>query len=98
MAVEDFYRRMRPHASDSKRLGAGKYFVAGCGVLTAGFAIRLAHSRETALALWYTVSAIVAGGLAGLFLLAFLSDRANRYGCYIGMAASLAFTLWAVLT
>jgi solute:Na+ symporter, SSS family len=98
VAVEDFYRRLRPLAPDSRRLGAGKYFVAGCGLLTAGFAIRLAHSRETALALWYTVSAIVAGGLAGLFLLAFLSDRANRYGCYIGMAASLTFTVWAVLT
>jgi SSS family solute:Na+ symporter len=40
----------------------------------------------------------VAGGLAGLFLLAFLSDRANRQGAYVGIGASLAFTLWAMLT
>ena len=75
-----------------------KCFVAICGVLTAAFAIRLAHSHETALGLWYTISAIVAGGLAGLFLLAFLTDRANRHGCYIGIAASLVFTTWATLT
>jgi solute:Na+ symporter, SSS family len=98
VAVEDFYRKLSPNATDQRRLQLAKYFVAICGVLTAALAIRLAHSRETALALWYTISAIVAGGLAGLFLLAFLTDRANRYGCYIGIFASLVFTSWATLT
>src|SRR6266849_6400426 len=98
VAVEDFYRKLRPRATDRRRLRVAKYCVALCGLVTAALAIRLAHSRETALSLWYTVSAIVAGGLAGLFLLAFLSDRANRYGCYTGIVASLAFTLWAALT
>jgi len=98
VAVEDFYRKLFPDATDQRRLRVAKYFVAVCGLLTAAFAIRLAYSRETALSLWYTISAIVAGGLAGLFLLAFLSDRANRYGCYIGIFASLAFTSWATLT
>ena len=98
VAVEDFYRKLSPGATDQRRLRVAKYCVAVCGVLTAVFAIRLAHSRETALSLWYTISAIVAGGLAGLFLLAFLTDRANRYGCYIGIFASLVFTTWATLT
>ncbi len=61
-------------------------------------ATALAHTNGTALALWYTVSAIVAGGLAGLFLLAFLSERAGKTAAYIGIAASLAFTAWATLT
>ena len=43
-------------------------------------------------------SAIVAGGLAGLFLLAFLSERASKTAAYIGIAASLVFTAWATLT
>jgi len=98
VAVEDFYRKLYPHAADQRRLRVAKYFVAGCGLLTAAFAIRLSHSLETALSLWYTISAIVAGGLAGLFLLAFLSDRANRYGCYVGIFASVVFTSWATLT
>jgi SSS family solute:Na+ symporter len=98
VAVEDFYRRLSPNATDQRRLRMAKYFVAICGVFTAAFAIRLAHSQETALSLWYTISAIVAGGLAGLFLLAFLTDRANRHGCYIGIFASLVFTTWATLT
>jgi SSS family solute:Na+ symporter len=40
----------------------------------------------------------VAAGLAGLFLLAFLSPRANKQGVYIGIAACLLFTTWATLT
>ena len=96
--VEDFYRKLRPQATDRRRLVVAKCFVAIFGVLTAITAIQLGHSRETALSLWYTVSAIVAGGLAGLFLLGFLSTRANPRGAYLGIVASLIFTAWATLT
>jgi SSS family solute:Na+ symporter len=50
------------------------------------------------LSFYFTVSSIVAGGLAGLFLLAFLSPRANPGGAYVGIAACLVFTTWATLT
>src|SRR5262249_17007190 len=43
-------------------------------------------------------TSIIAAGLAGLFLLAFLSPRANRQGVYIGVLACLIFTTWATLT
>jgi SSS family solute:Na+ symporter len=96
--VEDFYRKLRPQASDRQRLRTAKLLVAIFGILTAISAIRLVHAEGTALSLWYTVSAIVAGGLAGLFLLGFLSVRANGKGAYVGIAASLVFTAWATLT
>jgi SSS family solute:Na+ symporter len=48
--------------------------------------------------MWFSVSAVVSGGLAGLFLLAFLSRRAHRKGVYVGIAACWAFTIWATLT
>src|SRR5229473_2623167 len=54
VAVEDFYRKLRPRATDRRRLRVAKYCVALCGLVTAALAIRLAHSRETALSLWYT--------------------------------------------
>ena len=76
----------------------GKMLVAIYGVVAIFFAIQLAHSRGTALSLWYTLSAIVAGGLAGLFLLAFLSKRANKKGVFVGIIANLVFTTWATLT
>lgn len=98
VAVEDFYRRLYPHSTDGQRLRMGKLFVAICGAIAIFFAIQLSHSQGTALSLWYTLSAIVAGGLAGLFLLAFLSRRANGKGVIVGIVANLVFTIWATLT
>jgi solute:Na+ symporter, SSS family len=98
VVVEDFYRKLRPQATDQRRLRIAKCLVAVFGVLAAISAIQLGHTRGTALSLWYTTSAIVAGGLAGLFLLGFLSTRANRHGAYLGIVASLMFTTWATLT
>lgn len=98
VAVEDYYRALRPQATDRRRLRMAKALVAVVGALSAAAALILAHTTGSALAMWFAVSAIVSGGLAGLFLLAFLSRRANRQGAYIGIAASLACTIWAVLT
>jgi SSS family solute:Na+ symporter len=61
-------------------------------------ALLLAHTQGTALALYYAASSIVAGGLAGLFLLAFLSDRANSRGAMAGIVVNIIFTIWATLT
>jgi SSS family solute:Na+ symporter len=98
VVVEDFYRKLRPQATDQRRLRIAKCFVAVFGVLAAISAIQLGHTQGTALSLWYTISAIVAGGLAGLFLLGFLSTRANQHGAYLGIVASLMCTTWATLT
>jgi SSS family solute:Na+ symporter len=72
--------------------------VGGCGVLAIVVALRLVGSQGSALALYYTVTAIVAGGLAGLFLLAFLVRRAGRVAALLGIGANLIFTAWATLT
>jgi solute:Na+ symporter, SSS family len=96
--VEDFYRAARPASSDRQRLKMGRAVVAVVGTLSAVTAVVLAHSRGGALSMWFAVSAIFSGGLAGLFLLAFLSPRANPTGAHVGIAASLICTVWAVLT
>ncbi|MEO8025236.1 MAG: sodium:solute symporter [Bryobacteraceae bacterium] len=98
VGVEDFYRSYRPQATDGQRLRGGKWIVAVAGALCMVIAIVLAHSKGGALSMWFSVSAIVSGGLAGLFLLAFLSTRANRQGIYIGILATVLFTAWATAT
>jgi SSS family solute:Na+ symporter len=98
VAVEDYYRIFRPKATERQRLVVAKCVVAICGILCVIVATLLAHTNGSALSLWYTVSAIVGGGLAGLFLLAFLSERASRTGCYLAIAGSLIFTAYATLT
>ncbi len=72
IVVEDFYRFARPRSTDRQRLRAGKIVVVLSGIAAATVAMRLAHTQGSALSLYYTITAIVAGGLAGLFLLAFL--------------------------
>jgi SSS family solute:Na+ symporter len=98
VGVEDYYRALRPQSTDRQRLRCAKILVAAFGALCVVVATALAHTDGTALSLWYTVSAIAAGGLAGLFLLAFLVPRAGPAAAYTGIAASLAFTAYATLT
>jgi SSS family solute:Na+ symporter len=76
----------------------GKLIVAVCGVLAVGVGTIIALYSERVLSVYYIVTSIIAAGLAGLFLLAFLFPRANRQGVYVGIAACLAFTTWATLT
>jgi len=96
--VEDYYRILRPDSSERQRLGVARWIVGVCGMLCVVIALALAQTNGTALSLWYTVSAIVGGGVAGLFLLGFLFERASRIGANTGIAASLLFTVWATLT
>jgi solute:Na+ symporter, SSS family len=96
--VEDFYRAARPGSTDRDRLKAARVIVVTVGLLNAVTALVLVQTRGSALSMWFAVSAIASGGLAGLFFLAFLSKRASRTSAWIGIACSTVFTVWAVLT
>lgn len=87
VGVADLYRRFRPEAEDRECLRAGRGLVLLFGLLGILMALVLAHSSGEALSLWFNVSAILSGGLAGLFLLAALSRRANSRGALLGIAA-----------
>lgn len=98
VGVEDYYRKLRPDATDRRRLIVGKIIVGICGLLAVGIGALIAWKSERVLTLYYAVSSIVSGGLAGIFLLAFLSKRANRNGVWAGIILNLVFTAWATLT
>jgi SSS family solute:Na+ symporter len=98
IGVEDFYHLARPQSTDRERLMAGRLIVVFSGMAAGGVALRLAYTKGGALSVYYTITAIVAGGLAGLFLLAFLVRKANRAGALGGIVCNLIFTLWATLT
>jgi solute:Na+ symporter, SSS family len=98
VVVEDYYLRCRPQATDRQQLFAGKIIVAICGVIAVATAVYIAAKGQAMLSLYYAATSIVSAGLAGMFLLAFFSRRANRQGLWIGIICSLAFTTWATLT
>lgn len=96
--TEDFYSHFFPHHSDARRLRFGRMSIIVCGAMAIAIALRLTSTHGSALSLYYTATAIVAGGLAGLFLLAFLSRRAGRTAAWAGIIANLVFTAYATLT
>jgi solute:Na+ symporter, SSS family len=98
VAVEDYYRKLFPNATDARRLLVGKVVVAVCGVAALAIAIVIALAGERVFALYLTVSSILTGGIAGIFILAFLSRRSNKGGIWVGIIACLVFTTWATLT
>ena len=70
--VEDFYRAARPASTDKERLSAARVLVVIVGLLNVITALMLVQTKGSALSMWFAVSAIASGGLAGLFFLAFL--------------------------
>jgi SSS family solute:Na+ symporter len=96
--VEDFYAHFFPRHTDAQRLSFGKLSIVLCGALAIAIAVRISATHGAALPLYYAATAIVAGGLAGLFLLAFLAPRAGRTAALVGIAVSVLFTIYAVLT
>ena len=53
---------------------------------------------EGVLGTLFGLYAIVSAGIVGIFLLGLFSRRANWQGLYIGIAAAVLFTAYAVLT
>jgi len=98
VAVEDCYRRVRPDSTDRQRMVVAKVIVAVCGVIAVAAGAFIIRKGDSALNLYYAATSIVSAGLAGMFLLAFFSRRANRQGLWIGLMAALVFTAWATVT
>ncbi|MEY4387149.1 MAG: hypothetical protein RLY20_2432 [Verrucomicrobiota bacterium] len=98
VGVEDYYRKLRPASTDKERLMMGKIIVAVCGAIAVGIGAFIAWKSESALSFYYAATSILSAGLAGIFLLAFFSRRANKQGLWIGITLALVFTAWAVLT
>jgi solute:Na+ symporter, SSS family len=99
VGVEDYYKRLKPGKSDHQYLSAGKWMVVISGVVAAGIGgLYLNAGGEGVLGVVFTLYAIFSGGIVGIFLLGFLSARANRQGVNIGIIACIIFTAYAFLT
>jgi len=97
--LDDYYRRLRPAATDRHRLYVGRTIVAvagACGILMACMIARF--GEQNLLAFIFDMYAIFSGGIAGLFVLAFFTTRANRRGLNVGILACILFTAWTFLS
>lgn len=96
----DYFAHFFPKSSDRARLACGRWMVAvgGVGAAIAGSMMIPTEGSAPLMERVIMVATILAGGTLGLFCLGFLTTRATRRGCYIGMACCALFTTWAILT
>jgi SSS family solute:Na+ symporter len=99
VGVEDYYKKMRPTASDENYLSVSKWLivVSGCISVLIG-SLYLYAGNEGVLGVIFTIYAIFSGGIVGIFMLGIFSARANKQGVNIGIIVCVLFTAYAFLT
>ncbi|MDR3119114.1 MAG: sodium:solute symporter [Mediterranea sp.] len=99
IGVEDYYVRFKPKSTDRQRLRLARILVVLSGAAAIGVALIYARwGGEGVLGVVFELYAIFSAGIVGLFLLGLLSRRANKQGLYVGIAAAVLFTAYAMLT
>jgi|TARA_B100001971_G_C18264344_1_gene590336 SSS family solute:Na+ symporter len=99
IGVEDYYKRLKPNSTDEEQLRMGKILVVISGIAAILVAtLYVQAGSKGVLGVVFALYAIFSGGIAGLFILGLVSKRANKQGLYIGIAASVLFTGYALLT
>ncbi|MFO7658560.1 MAG: sodium:solute symporter [Bacteroidales bacterium] len=99
ICVEDYYVRFKPGSTEKQRMFVSRLIVVLAGL--ASIIIALYYTRiggEGILGIIFVLYSIFSGGIAGMFLLGIFTKRANKQGLYVGIAASVLFTAYAVLT
>jgi len=99
ICLEDYYLRWKPNTSGTKQLLLSRIFtvVAGIGAIAVALFYVKAGGKGV-LGIIFTLYAIFSGGIAGMFLLGIFSKKANKKGVYVGIIASIIFTLYALLS
>ena len=91
--TEDFYVKFRPQSTDRQRLfmlKASSYVV---GAIGTGVALFLAEQNlKSMMSVWIQFSALLGGGIVGVYTLGMFSRRANGFGAICGAIASVIIT------
>ncbi len=99
ITVQDYYVRFKPKSTDKQRMRVGRLAVLISGVAAVGVGmLYVVWGGEGVLGAVFGLYAIFSAGIVGIFLLGLLSRRANKQGLYVGIAAAVIFTAWAILT
>ncbi|MBI4559047.1 MAG: sodium/solute symporter [Candidatus Hydrogenedentes bacterium] len=92
--ITDFYRPLRPNASDATALALARRLTWGLGAIGTGTALILAHTEVGVIFdFWLQILGLVGSGLAGLFALGMLTRRATGSGALMGAAVSAAVVI-----
>jgi SSS family solute:Na+ symporter len=92
-----FLRYLAPAASEAGKMRALHAATVVAGVVGTGLALAMIDVRS-ALDVWWKLAGIFGGGMLGLFLLGFLSQRAGRPAAAVGVAVGVLVILWMSLS
>jgi SSS family transporter len=93
--TEDFYMRLRPNMTDSHRLRVLKIASYASGTVATATALVLAgQGVKSMMVTWNIISALLGGGIVGLYSLGMFTRRANGFGAVCGVLISLGITLY----
>ncbi len=99
ICLEDYYNRLRPNSSEKTKMLLSKLFILLAGLGAIGIALFYVKvGGKGVLGIVFTLYSIFSGGIAGMFLLGIFCKRCNKQGLYVGIAASVLFTAYALLT
>jgi len=100
VAVVDVYRRVLVRGrGDRHYLIAGWAFTTLAGIVMVGGALVLVHAQTNTMNdLIVLVGAICSAGMLSIYLLGFLTVRANARSVGVAIAAAIVFSLWCVLS
>jgi solute:Na+ symporter, SSS family len=96
VSIVDFYSRFRPNVSDRGTLLLAKVAACFWGLLGTGAGLLMIRV-QSALDFSFTIISIMAGGLVGMFFLAFFMRRVHARGVYCGLAAGVLVTFWGIV-
>ena len=97
--VTDIYRRLFvPSREDRHYLRVAWAIATGAAVFMVGGALVLAQMKTKTLQDTATiVGSLLGGGLLGMYLLGFLTDKGDARAVWIGIACTILFTGWTIL-
>lgn len=91
--TEDFFVKLRPSATDRQRLFTLKATSYIVGILGTVMALILAtRDLKSMMILWTQFTALLGGGIVGVYSLGMFSKRANGFGAICGAIGSIAIT------
>lgn len=95
----DFYRRLKPEATDDKCLRLARVLTGWLGVLGTVIALILQRYGDVKSLLEMFISALglFAGPISGIYLLGFFTTRANSVGVIIGVVCGSMASYWAIV-
>ncbi len=92
--TEDFYMRFRKSATDRERLltlKTGSYVVGVIGTVMA--LLLAAQDIKSMMVVWSQLSALLGGGIVGVYSLGMFTKRANGFGAICGAITSMILTV-----